>query len=66
MSKDTAEVANDKPAPSRREGDLKQVRQQSQKSLKRHNPKEEDNSSPKSADEQEDQREEQLMRKYYG
>lgn len=56
MSKDTAEVANDKPVPSRREGALRQARQQSQKSLKRHSPKEEDNSSPKSADKQEDQR----------
>lgn len=42
MSKDTAEVANDKPMPSRREGALRQARQQSQKSQKRHSPKEED------------------------
>lgn len=65
MSKDTAEVANDKPVPSRREGALRQARQQRQKSLKRHSPKEEDNSSPKSADKQEDQREAWLIRKYY-
>lgn len=64
MSKDTAEVANDKPVPSRREGALRQARQQSQKSLKRQSPKEKDNSSPKSADEH-DQREAWLTRKYY-
>lgn len=66
MSKDTAEVANDKPVPSRREGAYKQAGHQSQKSLKRHSPKEEDNSSPKSASKLEDQREAWLMRRYYG
>lgn len=52
MSQDTAEVANDKPVPSRREGALRHTkggkkpeRQQRQKSLKRHSPKEENNSS---------------------
>lgn len=72
MSKDTAEVANDKPVPSRREGALrhtkggKEPKRQQTQSLKRHSPKEENNSSPKSADEQEDQREAWLMRKHYG
>lgn len=66
MSKDTAEVANDKSVPSRREGALRHARQQSQKSLKRHSPKEVDNSSQKSTDEREDQREAWLRRKYYG
>lgn len=68
MSQATAEVANDKPVPSRREGALRHTkggkkpeRQQRQKSLKRHSPKEENNSSPKSADEQQDQREAWLI-----
>lgn len=67
MPKDTAEVPNDKPVPSRRQGALRQAMQQNQKSPERHNPKEKGTvSSPKAADEQDCQAEAWTMRKYYG
>lgn len=46
MPKDTADMPNDKPVPSGREGALRQVRQQNQNSPERHSPKEKGTTAP--------------------
>jgi len=64
MPKDTAEVPNDKPVPSGRQGALRWARQQNQKSQERYSPQEKGTiSSPKTAAEQDDQIEAQPVRK---